>query len=187
MVALTTLRHSTVVAAPVLAAVMLLSVSACAPATTATSGVSAPTSGGSSNSSNSGSTSGSSAKDIDACKLVSAATAGTDLGASYESATSSTIAPGQDQCAYATSDDSQALVVIVYQPNSGVTWSMLQSVQAGAGSIATVSGVGDKAILGSIELDVQTGTHFIAIEGGIVSQNATGAESLAKAEISALG
>jgi hypothetical protein len=78
-------------------------------------------------------------------------------------------------------------MVIVYQPDSGVSWSALQEQQAGVGPVTPVSGVGDKAQLGAIELDVQSGSRFIAIEGGVVSQNAAGAEALAKAEISALG
>lgn len=182
---------------PAVAALVVASLSACAPATTGTGGStpapgsstspSGGTSGSGSSSGSSGSSGGSSAAEINACSLVSASSASSTMGASYISATNSTIATGQDQCAYATSDDSQALVVIVYQPNSGVSFAMLKSVQAGVGSVTTVSGVGDKAILGSIELDVQAGSHLIAIEGGLVSQNPSGAEALAKQLISALG
>jgi hypothetical protein len=68
-----------------------------------------------------------------------------------------------------------------------MTWSTLQQVQSGVGSVTPVSGVGDKAQLGAIELDVQSGSRFIAIEGGVVTQNESGAEALAKAEIAALG
>lgn len=144
---------------------------------------------GSSTGSGSGSSQGGSSSEIDACKLLSAAQASSIGGETYTAAVTSTIAPGQDQCAYATSDDSTALTIIVYQSNSGVTFQTMSSVQAGVGSVTNVSGVGDKAIAGSIELDVEAGSHLIAVEGanGMATGDDSASIALAKAVITALG
>ena len=67
------------------------------------------------------------------------------------------------------------------------TWSTASGVLSSLGSTTSVSGVGDKAILGGEQLDVQAGARIIAIEGDAVSTNSSGAEALAKKLISALG
>ena len=160
-----------------------------APASGAAQGAATTASAGTGSGSGSGSSQGGSSADIDACKLLSAAQASSIGGETYTSAATSTIAPGQDQCAYATSDDSNALTIIVYQPNSGVTFQTMSSVQAGVGTVTNVSGVGDKAIAGAIELDVQAGSHLIAVEGadGMITGDDSKSIALAKAVITALG
>jgi hypothetical protein len=171
--------------APIVAVFALASLSACAPATGAGGASNAGT--GSSSAPNSSSGQSGNATDINACALVSASAASALMGQTFTGSSSQKLAPGQDSCTYATSDDSQALQVIVYQPSSGVTWSMMKAVQSQAGKVTPVSGVGDKAILGEIELDVQAGKHFVAIEGGPVNADASGAESLARTIVTALG
>jgi len=78
--------------------------------------------------------------------------------------------------------------VIVYEPNSGVPFAMLKSVQSGVGSFTEVSGVGDQAIVGQIELDAQAGNRLVAVQGA--GGNLTGDEgravAVAKAVIAAL-
>ena len=125
--------------------------------------------------------------EINACSLLPAAQASSLGGKQYTAATPSTIAAGQDQCAYTAADGSD-LTVIVYQPSSGVTFAMLTSVQTGVGTVTNVSGVGDKAIAGYIELDVQTGDRLIAIEGGggTLTGDYSHAVAIAKAIIAAL-
>lgn len=131
--------------------------------------------------------SGSGGAEIDACSLLSASQASSLVGNQYTAATPSTIAPGQDQCDYARADGPD-LTVIVYQPSSGVTFEMATSVQSGAGTVTNVSGVGDKAIAGSIELDVAIGDRIIAVEGagGTLTGNYSRAVDVAKAVIAAL-
>jgi hypothetical protein len=131
--------------------------------------------------------SGSGGAEIDACSLLSASQASSLVGNQYTAATPSTIAPGQDQCDYARADGPD-LIVIVYQPSSGVTFEMATSVQSGAGTVTNVSGVGDKAIAGEIELDVQAGDRIIAVEGagGTLTSDYSRAVSVAKAIIAAL-
>ena len=131
--------------------------------------------------------SGGAGAEINACSLLSAAQASSLGGNQYTAATPSTIAPGQDQCDYASADGTD-LTVIVYQPSSGVTFEMVTSVQKGVGTVTNVSGVGDKAIVGSIELDVQTGDRLIAVEGagGTLTGGYSGAVAIAKAIIAAL-
>ena len=125
--------------------------------------------------------------EINACSLLSVAQASSLAGNQYTAATPSTIAPGQDQCDYARADGPD-LTIIVYQPSSGVTLGMATSVQSGAGTVTDVSGVGDKAIAGSIELDVQTGDRIIAVEGagGTLTGDYSRAVAVAKAIIAAL-
>jgi hypothetical protein len=131
--------------------------------------------------------SGGGGAEIDACSLLSASQASSLVGNQYTAATPSTIAPGQDQCDYARADGPD-LIVIVYQPSSGVTFEMATSVQSGAGAVTNVSGVGDKAIAGEIELDVQAGDRIIAVEGagGTLTSDYSRAVSVAKAIIAAL-
>lgn len=125
--------------------------------------------------------------EINACSLLPAAQASSLGGKQYTAATPSTIASGQDQCEYKGADGSD-LTVIVYQPSSGVTFAMLTSVQSGVGTVTNVSGVGDKAIAGYIELDVQTGDRLIAVEGagGTLTGDYSQAVAIAKAIIAAL-
>jgi hypothetical protein len=79
------------------------------------------------------------------------------------------------------------MIVIIYQPNSGVSFSTLTST---ADATTSVPGVGDKAMSGGIELDVEAGNKIIAIQaaGGIgYGGSFTGAIAVAKALIAALG
>jgi multidrug efflux pump subunit AcrA (membrane-fusion protein) len=77
------------------------------------------------------------------------------------------------------------LVVIVYQPASGVTWQAVTSVLKGTG---TVTSVGDKAMVGAIELDAQAGSRLVAVlgAGGTLTGDHTAAAAIAKAVIAAL-
>ena len=68
-------------------------------------------------------------------------------------------------CTYTRAGGGSQLLVIVYQPDSGVTFDNLKSINAGVGDITPVSGVGGQAILGSIEIDAQVGTKLLAIQG----------------------
>jgi hypothetical protein len=117
--------------------------------------------------------------ELDACTLVSAADAATLTGYPLTDATPSTIADGQDQCVYADSSGA-GVTVIVYQQDSGVTLAMLKDISGGS----DIQGIGDKASVGGIELDVQAGTHLIAVQGGL--DIATSGPPLAKALIAAL-
>jgi hypothetical protein len=79
------------------------------------------------------------------------------------------------------------MVVIIYQPDSGVSFATLTSI---SGADTSISGLGDKAMSGGIELDVQTGQKIIAIEaaGGVgYGGSFSGAIAVAKALIAALG
>jgi hypothetical protein len=132
------------------------------------------------------SSAGGNSSGTNACSLLSLAQASSLVGdRTFTAAVPSTIAAGQDQCAYAVGGDTTNMIVIVYQPDSGVTFDMLSSVNASVGSIKTVSGV--KAVIGSIELDAQAGSRAVAVEGGFVGQDATAAIAVTKAIISALG
>ena len=132
---------------------------------------------------------GGASTDIDACKLLSAAQAGSLDGKTYTSAQSQTIAPGQDQCTYSATDDDSSLVIIVYQSDSGVTWATMSSVLSGTGTVANVSGVGDKAMVGAIELDAQAGSLLVAVQGagGTLDGGTDKAAAVTKAVIAALG
>jgi hypothetical protein len=126
--------------------------------------------------------------DLDACSLLTVAKATALVGKQYTGDASQTIAAGQDQCTYKAADDDSALVVIVYQSNSGVTFASLKSVQAGAGQVTTVSGVGQTAIIGPIELDAQVGDRLLAVQGagGTLTGDTSKAAAVANAIISAL-
>jgi hypothetical protein len=132
-------------------------------------------------------TAGGAGADINACSLLPAAQASSLSGKQYTAATPSTIATGQDQCEYKGADGAD-LTVIVYQPSSGVTFDMVNTVQQGAGTVTPVSGVGDQAIAGAIELDVKTGDRLIAVEGagGTLTGDYSHAVAMAKAIIAAL-
>jgi hypothetical protein len=142
----------------------------------------------SSNSTASSHSSGGSSADINACSLLSAARASKLVGKyPYSGSTPATIAPGQDQCTYANTGPLPDMIVIIYQPNSGVSFSTLTST---ADATTSVPGVGDKAMSGGIELDVEAGNKIIAIQaaGGIgYGGSFTGAIAVAKALIAALG
>ncbi len=138
--------------------------------------------------------SGSGGAEIDACALLSVAQAASLVGNQYTAATPSTIAPGQDSCRYGSAEGFD-LTVIVYQPWSGVTFAIVTSIQSNGGTVTNVSGVGDKAIAGEIELDVQAGDRIIAVEGaggtltdarGTLTSDYSRAVAVAKAIIAAL-
>jgi hypothetical protein len=112
-----------------------------------------------------------------ACSLLSVAKASTLTGHTFTSSAASTIAAGQDACTYLETDGQ--MLVIVYQPNSGVSLDMLKSTTSGT----SVGGVGDKAVVSDIELDVQTGQRLIAVQG---AGGTPGAIAVAKALIAAL-
>jgi hypothetical protein len=126
------------------------------------------------------------AGDIDACSLMTGAQASSLTGRSYGAGVSKTIALGQDQCTYPYSGPSVDLVVIIYQPNSGVSLDIMRSVLSGVGTVADVPGVGDKAIFAGIELDVATGQRLIAVQGADALNSDTGAIAIAKHLVSAL-
>ena len=134
-----------------------------------------------------GSAGGSSA-DIDVCSLLSVAQATTLVAKyPYSASTPATIATGQDTCTYTNTGPLPDMVVIVYQPGSGVSFSVLTDA---SGATTSVSGVGDKAASGDIELDVQAGNRLIAVQaaGGIGYDGSfAGATAVAKAIIAALG
>jgi hypothetical protein len=124
--------------------------------------------------------------EINACSLLTGAQASSLTGRKYGAGTASTIAAGQDQCSYPYSGPSVDLVVIIYQPTSGVSWSTMQAVLGGAGTITPVSGVGDQAMFSSIELDIQTGKWLIAIQGADNLNQDTGAIAIGKVLVAAL-
>jgi hypothetical protein len=129
-----------------------------------------------------------SSTELDACSLLTVAKATALVGRQYTGEAAQTIAPGQDQCTYKAADDASSLVVIVYQSNSGVTFASLKSVQAGVGQVTTVSGVGQTAIAGPIELDAQAGDRLLAVQGagGTLTGDTAKAAAVASAIISAL-
>ena len=137
-----------------------------------------------------GSSSGGSSAEINACALLTAAHATALVGRSYSysSSTAATIASGQDQCTYHATNNEADLVVIIYQPNSGVSFDTLKAVQTQVGTVTSVSGVGDKAIVGSIELDAQVGNRLLAVEGagGLLTNDTAHPVAVAKAIIAAL-
>jgi hypothetical protein len=98
------------------------------------------------------------------CALLPLARAEFLTAKKYSSTTAATIAGGQDACTYANTDGSD-LVIIVYQPGSGVSFSMLVGVLKGSGTVKVLRGLGDKAVVGAIELDVQAGKRLLAVQG----------------------
>jgi hypothetical protein len=126
--------------------------------------------------------------DLDACSLLTVAKATALVGKHYTGDVAKTIATGQDQCTYNAADDDSALVVIVYQSNSGVTFASLKSVETGVGQVTSVSGVGQAAIAGPIELDAQVGDQLLAVQGagGTLTGNTATAAAVARAIISAM-
>jgi hypothetical protein len=169
-----TVRSKSVFVAPVLAVLMLGALTACSPSTTSTGGGAAAGGGGSSGSTN-------------VCTMVSASTASSAMGVTFTGSKSSSLGAGEDGCTYASSGSPAALIVTVYQSSSGMTWTTMQGVLSSLGAVKSVSGVGDKATLGGSQLNVQAGTRIIAIEGASVGTNPSGAESLAKKLVTALG
>jgi hypothetical protein len=125
------------------------------------------------------------------CALLSLARAESLAGKRYTSTAAATIAPGQDQCTYNNPDGSD-LVIIVYQPGSGVTFSMLVTVLKSVGTVKVLRGLGDKAVVGAIELDVQAGKRLLAVQGaggtvaGGYSGNYSRAIAVAKAVLAKL-
>ena len=182
----------------VAACIFALSLAACGGSSsksspsTATTGVGASTAPVSppttpTRSGSSGDSSKSGGSNFDACTLLSPAEVSSLEGHPYGAPTPQTIASGQDQCTYKNAAAPVDLVVIVYQANSGVTFDMLKSVQSGVGAVTNISGVGDKAIAGSIELDVQVGDRLIAVEGAGGGGSSSVSIALGKAAVAALG
>lgn len=118
--------------------------------------------------------------EINACSLLTGAQASSLSGRTYADGTASTIAKGQDQCDYPYSGGGIDLIVIVYQPDSGVSWQTAQAVLNGVGNVQQVAGVGDKAMFAGIELDVATGKWIFAIEGADKLGADTGSIAIAK-------
>lgn len=117
--------------------------------------------------------------DIDVCALATAAQISSLAGFPVKDGVRGTLAPGQDQCKYG-SDSGIGVTVIVYAPNSGVTWKVLTD---DSGADTAVSGVGDKAATdGAVETDVQTGDRLVAVQSG----SDTARVAVAKAVIAAL-
>jgi hypothetical protein len=160
--------------APALAVLVLGALTACSPTTTASGGASAASGGGSSGSTN-------------VCSLVGATAASSTMGVTFTGAKSSSFGSGEDACTYAESGSPAALIVSVYQPSSGMTWTTMEGVLGSLGPVKSVSGVGDKAALAKLQLSVQAGSRVIAIEGDSVGTNPSGAEALAKTLVAALG
>jgi hypothetical protein len=129
-----------------------------------------------------------SSADLNACSLLTVAQATALVGKQYTGDARQTIATGQDQCTYSAADNGSSLVVIVYEPDSGVTFGTLKSVQAGVGQVTGVGGVGQQAIVGSIELDAQAGERLLAVQGagGTLTGDTSKAVAVAKAVIAAL-
>jgi hypothetical protein len=157
-----------------LAVLVLGALTACSPTTAPSGGSSPAVAGGSSSNTN-------------VCNLVSASAASSDMSVSFTGAKSSSFGSGEDACTYAASGSPAALIVSVYQPSSGMTWTTMQGVLGTLGSVKSVSGVGNNAALSKDQLAVQAGSRVIAIEGDSVSTNPSGAETLAKKLVSALG
>ncbi|MGH2512269.1 MAG: hypothetical protein ACRDGQ_06250 [Candidatus Limnocylindrales bacterium] len=103
-------------------------------------------------------------------------------------ATPQSIATGQDVCRYDTATDGEGMTVTVYQPSSGVTFEMMDSVLRTVGTTTSVSGVGDKAEKNSIELVAQVGDRLIDVNGaGSTSGDSTSKDAaIANAVIAAL-
>ncbi|MEO8527809.1 MAG: hypothetical protein ABI435_01905 [Pseudolysinimonas sp.] len=121
---------------------------------------------------------------IDVCSLVATSDAASLTGKPFTQADTSTIATGQDQCKYSDASG-DSMTVIVYQGTSGVSWKMMTDVLSDSSTPTPVAGVGDQAMVGAIELDVQAGKYLIAVEGGM--DIATSGPPLAKAIVAALG
>ena len=160
--------------APALAILLLGALTACSPSASPSSTGSAAAASGSSG-------------DINVCNLVGASTASSAMGVTFTGAKSSSFAASEDACTYAASGSPAALIVSVYQPNSGMTWTTMEGVLKSLGPVKSVSGVGDHAALSKQQLAVQAGSRVIAIEGNSVGANPSGAEALAKEFVTALG
>lgn len=189
-------RHSSLVGAAV--CVLALSLAACGgsssksssptPSTSTGGSTAAAATGGTpTTSGSSGTTTGSSGGTFNACSLLTTTKLSALAGHPYTTATPKTIANGQDSCDYANTAAFIDLTVIVYQSNSGVSLDTMRSVQTGAGTVTDISGVGDKAIAGPIELDIQVGDRLVAIEGAGSSGSSSVAIAVGKAIVAALG
>jgi hypothetical protein len=116
---------------------------------------------------------------INVCSLLSGTQAAALTKRAFGAGTESTLAPGQDQCEYPY-PDGVAMDVIVYEPDSGVTFAMSQAVLSGEGTVMSVPGVGDKASFAGIDLDVATGKYVIDISAAGGLGDDTGAIAIAK-------
>jgi hypothetical protein len=170
-----TIAASTAAGAAALA--LALTLAGCAPATNA----SAPASGSSPAAANGSSGSSGSAKEIDACSLLTAPKASALVNETLSAGVSSTIAPGQDQCKYGSTGADIGLNVIVYHGDSAPTFS---TVVSATGANKPVSGVGTKADDdGSIELDVELANQDVV---AVQYEQAAGRLAVAKAVVAAL-
>jgi hypothetical protein len=168
------IRSKSVFVVPMLAVLVVGVLAACSSTPSASGGGSAGGGGGSSSGTN-------------VCNLVSASAAGSAMGLTFTGAKSTTPSSGEDACTYATSTSAFDLIVEVYQPSSGETWTAMENVMESLGPVKSVSGVGDKASLSNAQFNVQAGSRIIAIAGDPVNTNLPGTEALAKKLISALG
>jgi hypothetical protein len=125
---------------------------------------------------------------LNACSLLTGAQASSLTGRDFGPGTASTIAPGQDQCdyPYTGTDFGVDLIVIVYEPTSGVGWSTMQAVLSGVGPVTQVPGVGDKAMFAGLELDVATGKWLVAVQGADKLNQDAGAIAIGKVLVGAL-
>ena len=153
---------------------------AAAAAASSPSASSQPAASSGSSSSSSG---GGSSADLNACSLLTPAKATALTGKRFSGAKPQTIATGQDACTYKYTGPNIDMTVIVYQPTSGVSWDALTGQLSSGGSLQQVSGVGDKAMANSIQLDAQAGDRFIAVTG---AGDDSAAGAVAKAVIAAL-
>jgi hypothetical protein len=88
-----------------------------------------------------------SASGFDACKLLTAMKATSLRRKRYSGETSQTIVPGPDHARRMTQGDND-LIIIIYQPTSGVSFQMMASVLAGTATtsapVGHIRGLGDK-------------------------------------------
>jgi hypothetical protein len=173
------MKSRSVTALGILAVVgITLALAGCSPAASSAAGspatqssASAATSGGSVDTSN----------EIDACSLLSASDASALVGETLSTGVSSTIAPGQDQCAYASNGADIGLTVIVYHGDAAPSYALIVSA---TGATTPVSGVGEKAAdNGSIELDVAISDQRVV---AVQYEKAAGRLAVAKVVVAAL-
>lgn len=127
------------------------------------------------------STAAGTSSDVNACSFLTPAQVSSLTATKYTSAKPTTPATGQDFCTYKNTGSTGNfgdLLVIIYQSNSGVSFGTLTGT---TGANKKVSGVGDEARAGDIELDVLTGDKILAVQGA-----GTSAVAVAKAVIAAM-
>lgn len=139
---------------------------------------------------NSGDCRGGTSSDIDACSLLTAAQASTIVGVQYASATPRSVA-NIGVCTYKLATQTGVnvfdLEVTVYLPASGLTFEMMDSSLRATGTVTSVSGVGDRAEVGPIELLAQAAHYLISVDGaGELRSPTSKSAAVAKAVIAAL-